>query len=188
MTRLIILLLLSGAVYAQGSFTVPDGSMVPALTSGSTYETREPQRGFYRRSYIVVLTHDGHDIARKIVALPSDKQLTQDADFVLRSQSTWRGDFHVDKAICWLTGDPPAIPPLRTSHLNTDHVVLDISFLIYNEAPTLGDSLFYVHALNRPTIADEATRTLAQGADSREFGTIHFNDILGVIPPDELEE
>ena len=188
MRIIFMVLLLVSAAWAQETFTAPDGSMAPILSSSTVYFAVDPFRDTYLRNHIVVFTQDSTTVARKIVGIPGDKELTEDSDFALRGQSTWRGDFYVGKAVCWLTGELPSTPPTRTSHLNSDNVLLDVSFAVYDAASALGDSTYYVHALTRPDISEGATRTLAQGADSREWGTVHARDFLYVIPEDQLDE
>ena len=65
--------------------------------------------------------------------------------------------------------------------------LLQMPLSAYWAAPALGDSLFFVHADNRPALAEGAIRTAAEGADSREWGLIHHRDFVGIILPSEEE-
>lgn len=134
---------------------------------------------------IVELERDGETIQRHVMGLPNSKVLSQDADFTIRSESLWQFWSPFENAVCWMQGEHYTTPVQFKSDLLAADVLLDISLSDYRAAPALGDSLYFVHATNRPTIAEGATRTLAQGADSREWGTIHFNDITGIIEEDE---
>lgn len=180
---LLALLIGVSPAWPQSSFVAPDGAMAPTLASGSTYEVNEPFQGVFLRHRIVVFTRQGQLHVRRVVGLPGEKLLSQDPDFAIRSRATWGGQFNIYRAWCWLRGDHPAVAPSRTSHLVTADVLLDVSFDAYEAASALGDSLYYVHALNRPDIAQGQERTAAQGADSREWGAIHARDFVGVIEP-----
>lgn len=174
-----LFMLLAAAAWAE-TYTTPDASMEPALQSGAGYSlvaVASPEFG-----QIVVFERQGQQIARRIVGQPHDKRLPQDADFALRAQTQWRfiSTERGDNAKCWLSGTK--LGPIGVkANLPTSQVLLDIPYSDYIVAPALGDSLYFVHALNRPTIADGAERTAAQGADSREWGPMHARDFVGVI-------
>lgn len=172
--------LLASAVAAQ-PFVAPDASMTPRLTQGQGYTIATTTADNVLYGAVVVFPYNSQQVARLIVGVPESKQIAQDADFVVRA--TWRWDFwsDVENVQVWMQGDPPVQAPMKKADLVAADILLEVPLSDYEAAESLGDSLFYVHALNRPAIADGATRTAAQGADSREFGPVHFDDFVGVI-------
>ena len=62
---------------------------------------QQPPETYYGRGFTVELTREGQSVERRIVGIPGDRLLTQDADFVLRGQSIWRADFYAgNQAVC----------------------------------------------------------------------------------------
>ena len=167
------------AAYGQ-TITIQDASMEPLLVAAQSYSVQSTTV-FPSKTFVVFPREQGH-VARTIAAQPFTAILTADADFSLRAQATWEFFDLTNMTITWLNGDFPFVsPPANRDDLAVDNTLLEVSFSTLEIAPVLGDSLYYVHALNRPAIPDGATRTAAQGADSREWGTIHARDFVGII-------
>lgn len=179
MLSLLFIFLSATLALSQSQFTQPDGSMSPALSSGTSYTLEEdlPLRGS-----IVVFTHNSTQVARKVAGLPEDKTLTQDPHFLLRANHGWQfWDILHDK-ICFMSLPRYSPEPTCYADINAADSFLTMSVVDYEASPSLGDSLYYVHSLNRPDLPANVTRTLAQGADSREIGTVHLKNMIGTIP------
>ena len=145
----------------------------------ATAWAQEPPATYYGRGFTVSLTRDGETVERKIVGIPGDKLLMQDADFALRSRATWRADFYTGKqAVCWLNGDPPTIPPTSVTDLTPADILLDIPLSDYRAAPALGDSLYFLHADPRTKLVDGVQ--LIQ-EDSREWGPVHAREFVRIV-------
>ena len=125
------------------------------------------------------MTRDGQAVERRIVGIPGDRLLTQDADFALRSRAAWRADFYTGKrAVCWLTGEQPPTPPTSVADLTPADILLDVPLSDYRAAPALGDSLYYLHADPRTQLVD-GVQLLQE--DSREWGPVHEREFLRIV-------
>ena len=167
----------------QSTFVPSDGSMDPDLTSGTTYTLSHVDSTAIGR--IVVFTRNSQQVARRIIGGPKSKVLTQDPDFTLRVQTSWSFVSIVEDTILSYGSQTPIPDPPPSSHTSLSGLtpILGIGYQTMRQAAALGDSLYYVHALQRPALAPGATRTAAQGADSREWGTVHARDFVGIIIP-----
>ena len=138
-----------------------------------------PPETYYGRGFTVELTRAGEMVERKIVGIPGDRMLTQDADFALRSRATWRADFYTGKrAVCWLIGEQPTPPPTSVVDLTPANILLDVLLSDYRAAPALGDSLYFLHADPRTKLVDGVQ--LIQ-EDSREWGPVHSREFLRIV-------
>lgn len=167
MIALLFVLIATAGLAAAQSFTPADASMSPLLEQGQSYSYVVPAAEEVNRGAIGVLERDGQQYARRIVARPTDRRLGQDTDFILLGQTQKIIEEYIDNRITFFDA--------------ADRALLQMHLDLYRAAPALGDSLFFVHALNRPAIAEGQARTAAQGADSREWGLVHARDFVGVI-------
>lgn len=175
--RFLVVLLVATSAFAESpTFRAPDAAMAPALASGASYAMASVDALI--SGYIVVFNRAGQQVARRVVGTPRDRVLAIDPRFEKRRNSTWRFGSLLEDHIAWLHKDTPMNednPPVYVADLATGNytIVLQMALSEHEAAPALGDSLFYVHADNR-----------AQGVeDSREWGTVHARDFVGVILP-----
>ncbi len=169
------------------AFTVPDGSMAPDHAQGASLTlTPADSISAIGVGTTVLLTQGGQRVLRQVVALPGHKELEADPAYLHCTDSKWAFFSVVEDTVIFFRDEHPpegttlaAVSDL-TSYDDISEVTLKLSE--WDAAPVIGDSLFMVHALTRATLADpDAARTHAQGADSREWGAIHFNDLVGYL-------
>ena len=181
-TFFIVIAVLCSDAYAQQNFVAPDESMTPVLSRSETYEVDAATPALPPRA-IAVFSQDGISTARQVVGMPYSKVLSQDPYFVMRASSEWSFHSGLESVVCFMRGEHPTTTPVYYRDLVSSDILLQVPLASYEAAPALGDSLYYVHALNRPVLPSFQTspRSLAQGADSREFGLVHARDVIGII-------
>ncbi|MYC72290.1 MAG: hypothetical protein F4X17_16425 [Gemmatimonadetes bacterium] len=183
-----VMLLIASASFAQSpSFRAPDKAMEPALVSGSSYALSSADS--LRRGRIAVFVRNGQRVARRIAGVPNDRQMTQDREFTKRALSSWQFISIDDNKIVFLSQDTPmsrSNPPMTLADLSSYTSVMQAALDTYESQPILGHGKYYVHADTRSTLVDGTAVTFE---DSREWGTIDWANIVGVIlPADEEEE
>ena len=170
---------------AQTESVAPDTSIISALLSDDPFAAiiTTPTRG-----QIVVFERYGRQTARRVVGLPFEPIVEADAEFSIRAKSTWQLWSRAEQIVMWMQGAPPDPLPHSVHELDQANILLRLPLSIVKAAPVLDDSLFFLHADNRPAIDEYEIRTPAQGADSREWGPIHQRTFVGVILLEEEKE
>ena len=138
------------------------------------------------KGVVVEITQEGQTLQRRVVGLPTDKRLAQDADFALRAQSTGATFTSVQEAEntkCFLRGgsvrsNRPDGIITRKADLVVADVVLDIPYTEYLAAPDLGDSLYFLHADPRTQLVD-GVQMIQE--DSREWGPVHAREFVRIV-------
>ena len=124
----------------------------------------------------VVLERGDQQFTRRIVGGPQSKVMPADAQFILRAQTT--STFHSPTLKVWFRGTPPIANGLDfTGQVGTVEL-LRTTQQAYQALPALGDSLYYVHAVPR---TEEVNGETVTHEDSREWGAIHWRDIVRVV-------
>jgi len=179
MYRLLLIVLVAGSSWAQTTFTVSDTTMKPMLQADSTYAYTVFADSLVYYETIVIVSQGGAQHARCIIGLPDDKDvLFNDSDHSLQRPVVWSFWGIDDDVIYWVGKDHP----VPTDDTESGPYLFSMPYADYLSASALGG--YYVKALKRPTISEGATRTAAQGADSREWGVISSSDIVGIITLD----